>query len=143
MFETMMRRSRAGAHGVADDLLHPADQSIRQFQSCSGRRLQIDHELAGIGAGKVGFTDPGKEREARDEESGDAEDRGEGTEQCPADGSVIPIEEAMKSTLEFCAEPRAPAAGRSGGAFGMMGAVDKPGAKERNDRHRHQVGGGQ
>jgi hypothetical protein len=57
-------------HHFADDVLHLADQFVRQFQARAGGRLDIDDKLAGIGARKVGFADqrierPGSARKCR------------------------------------------------------------------------------
>ena len=59
----------------ADDLLDLADQFVGQFQPRAGGRLEVDDKLARIGPREVGLADHRVERQAQDEEAGDAEDR--------------------------------------------------------------------
>ena len=63
-------------HDFAHDFLHLTDQLIGQFQPRAGRRLDIDDELAGIGARKVGLADQRIQAQTQNENARDAEDRG-------------------------------------------------------------------
>ena len=63
-----------GGNDFADDIFDLLDQLLGDLQPRAGRRLEIDDELAGIGARKIGFADQRIERQAEDEKAGDAED---------------------------------------------------------------------
>ncbi len=63
-----------GRHDLAHQLLDLVDQPVGQLQARSGRGLDVDHELPGIGAREVCLADQRVQSEAEDEEPGDSQD---------------------------------------------------------------------
>ena len=67
MLETIIPRS-SGETTCADQVLHFGDFVLRDGEPRSRRGLQVDHELAGIGAREEGQPEQRKQRQAGDEQ---------------------------------------------------------------------------
>jgi len=56
-----------GAYFLANDFLDPGHGTLRDRHIASSRRLEVDDELAGIGAGKIGQPQSRQQTEAEQE----------------------------------------------------------------------------
>ena len=93
-------------HNLADVVFDALDVLVGEFDARAGWRLDVDHELAGIGARKERHAEKGIEPEAEDEHAEDGEHSGRRTQQCFADGDVVVHEHLVVLAIEPGDEPR-------------------------------------
>ena len=100
MLETMIFKSFAGT--TSRTICSTCCTSWSgQFQARAGRRLDIDDELAGIGARKIRLADQRIQRQAQHENARDAQDRRQRPQQRHRQHALV----AVEHTGEFRVEP--------------------------------------
>ncbi len=106
MFETIMPRS-AGRTTCADDVFDPGDILIADFKARAAGHLDIDDELSGIGARKVGTA-----QEREEARPGPARHRARithgrepGPDEHPLGQSLIALQHALEVSIESFNQP--------------------------------------
>ena len=130
-------REVVGRNDLVDQLLEPAGQVFGHLDSRAERSADVDDELAGVGAREQLGADPGRHREAGDEQRGDRSDNQQLAIQRAREHPFVPQGEAIVGPDERREYAVA-------GAFLLRARLfggQEPRAEDRNHAHRDQVGG--
>ena len=94
-------------HGFADNVLHLLHQLVGEFDPRAGGGLEIDDELAGIGARKIRLADERIKTEAQNENARDAQHRRQRTQQRQIQVAFVTVEHLLELVVEPAVESSA------------------------------------
>ena len=89
-----------GRNHLPDQVLHLGDFVLRDRQPRAAWRLEVDHELAGIGARKEGESQQGEDQQANRKRNAEGCERGHRPAQNHGHDAVVEAEETLEAVVE-------------------------------------------